>query len=112
MESFIKLHGHIFIKVLLVIGAVILVVFAANYYASTQKIKSQQAIEAQRTVINHTQTLSEIQKAVAELKTDDQADHAQTVTYINCVLVGITNSPTPAQADLVYKECLSAAGVN
>lgn len=58
----------------------------------------------------HAQTLNEIQQAVTELKNSNAADHAQTVKYINCVLVGVTNSPSQTQALAVYQECLAISG--
>jgi predicted PurR-regulated permease PerM len=78
----------------------------------------QQNKNSQRAVTSHTQTLQQIQAldeeiktAVSELKASNTADHSQTVKYINCVLVGITNSPTPSQALTVYQTCLVSAGV-
>lgn len=63
---------------------------------------------------DHTQTLTEIQHAVTELKSSNVADHQQTVKYINCVLVGITEATPGNQAGVlsVYQECLANAGID
>lgn len=70
---------------------------------------------AEQSVHNHTQTLTEIQQAINQLKQSNEADHVQTVKYINCVLVGITQASPPSSQSAIlaiYQTCLTDAGID
>ena len=84
----------------------------ALIFLSAVIITVRQNNQANQAVANHTQTLNEIRDAVSQIKTNNQMAHAQTVKYINCVLVGITNSPGQSQALTVYQTCLRNAGID
>lgn len=107
----IEAHKSLTLKVLSILVSIVLFVGAGIIITNSQNVKSAQAKQSQEAVANHTQTLLEIQQAVTQLKSSNAADHKQTVKYINCVLVGITDSPTQSQALAVYQECLAASGV-
>lgn len=96
-------HKANYLKAFFILVALVLLIGAGFIYSNSQRHQAQ-------AVANHTETLNEIQKAVTELKASNQADHAQTVKYINCVLVGITNSASQSQALAVYQNCLSLSG--
>jgi hypothetical protein len=101
---------HMF-KALAVVVTIIIMVFAIVSLINSQHTKEIQARQAQASVANHTQTLNEIKKAVSTLEASNKADHAQTVQYINCVLVGITNATSPTAAQVTYKSCLADSGI-
>lgn len=105
------------LKLSAVIVGLVLFVIAGGIFVNSQNVRLEQARQSQDAVANHTQTLRQIQTleedintAVTQLKSSNAADHEQTVKYINCVLVGVTNSPSPSQALVVYQECLGASG--
>lgn len=98
-------------KLSAIVVAVGLFIVAGISLINSQNFKAQQARNSQSAVAAHTQTLNEIDSAITQLKNSNAADHAQTVKYINCVLVGITNSPSQSQALAVYQECLASSGV-
>lgn len=104
-------HNHYW-KILAVAVAVVLLVWAGFIWTNSQRVAHQQTVAAQDSITNHTQTLNEIEKAVNELKANNAADHQQTVEYINCVLVGVTNSTSQNQALAVYQTCLATEGIN
>lgn len=106
----IKNSWTIITKLFLVIIAIVIFAFAGFSFANSQKVKDSQAKQSEQAVANHTQTLNEIQTAVTQLKNSNAADHAQTVKYINCVLVGVTTTVSQTQALTVYQECLAASG--
>ena len=101
-------------KIILVVVAIIIFLFAGEAYDTSQRLKEQQALQSQASVANHTQTLNEIENAVEQLKASNQADHTQTIKYINCVLVGITGitpgADSQSQALSVYQTCLTENG--
>lgn len=108
-EGFIH-HKATAFKGILSFVAVVVFLFALSSFNTSERLKAQQAAQAQSAVTNHTQTLNEIQNAVTQLKASNQADHTVTIKYINCVLVGITqaNPPNNQAAILaVYKQCLA-----
>lgn len=98
-------------KIAAVLVAVGLFVVAGFSLVNSQNFKVQETRNSQSAVAAHTQTLNEIDNAITQLKNSNAADHAQTVKYINCVLVGITGSSTQAEALAVYQECLASSGV-
>lgn len=115
----LKLHKLDSIKLLMVIMTVFLVAGAVLIFVNSTKAREQASASSQQAVANHTQTLEQIQvleqqikTAVTQLKDSNSADHAQTVKYINCVLVGITEATPGNQPAVlsVYQECLAASG--
>ena len=104
-------HKTLALKVLLSMIAVVLLTVAFITFDNSQRLADRQALQSQQSVANHTQTLNEIKQAVEELKANNAADHQQTVQYINCVLVGVTDSSSQSQALSVYKTCLINAGI-
>jgi uncharacterized protein HemX len=111
LKTLFVTHKPTAIKVALVIIAVAVFGFSLVSFVNSQNARDQQTQNSQSVVENHTETLNEIKQAVADLKASNAADHTQTVQYINCVLVGITDSSSPAQAQATYQTCLVAAGV-
>lgn len=106
----IRIHKLGFTKILLSVIAIVFVILGVYVFTNSQTANSQRARQSQQAVANHTETLNEIQQAVIQLKNSNAADHAQTVKYINCVLVGVTDSTSQSQALAVYQQCLVASG--
>ena len=112
-EGFIH-HKATAFKGILSFVAIVVFLFALSAFNTSQRIKEQQAAQSQSAVANHTQTLNEIENAVEQLKASNQADHTQTIKYINCVLVGVTGitpgTESQSQALSVYQTCLTENG--
>lgn len=119
-EGFHKHKASAF-KIILSLVAVIVFLFAISAYNTSQNLKSQQALQSQKSVAAHTQTLDQIKvlttqlnTAVTQLKNSNAADHTQTIKYINCVLVGVTGISSginsQSQALTVYQTCLAENG--
>lgn len=106
----IKNHAS-FVKLLITVVAVAFFIVAIVVIHNTERLNHNQQVASNAAVINHTQTLNYIKQAVTQLKASNAADHAQTVTYINCVLVGLTNSTAQSQALAIYKQCLANSGI-
>lgn len=103
----ISQHKPTALKVALAAVAIIILVLAFISFTNSEHIKDQQTTAEQNSLENHTQILNEIQKAVNELKSNNATDHATTIKYINCVLVGITEAQGQAGALSVYQTCLA-----
>lgn len=107
-------HKAAAFKGILTLIAIVVFLFAASAYSTSQDFKAQQALQSQNSVAAHTQTLQEIQNAVTQLKNNNAADHTQTIKYINCVLVGVTGISSSvnsqSQALTVYQTCLAENG--
>lgn len=114
-EGFIH-HKATAFKGILSFVAVVVFLFALSAFNTSERLKTQQAAQAQSAVTNHTQTLKEIENAVEQLKASNQADHTQTIKYINCVLVGVTGitpgTESQSQALSVYQTCLTENRAN
>lgn len=106
----LKAHAT-FIKLLISGLAVAFFIVAILVIHNTSQLNHNQQAASESAVINHTQTLDYIKEAVMQLKASNAADHQQTVTYINCVLVGLASSATQSQALTIYKQCLANSGV-
>lgn len=94
-------------KIILSLVAIVVFLFAISAYNTSQDFKAQQALQSQKSVAAHTQTLNEIQSAVTQLKASNEADHTTTIKYINCVLVGLTEAGQSGNALSVYQTCLA-----
>lgn len=110
IATFLKegFHSHkaTAFKITLVFIALAVFLLAISQYSTAQHLKSQQTLQAQKSVAAHTQTLDEIQQAVIELKASNAADHTATIKYINCVLVGLSAAGATGNALPVYQTCL------
>lgn len=96
----------------LILGFVALIVFAvAGFtFSNSQKLKEQQSVQAQQEVLNHTQTLNEIDLAVKQLKMNNQVNHDTTIKYLQCIVQGLINS-TPQTAQASFNACLTVSGI-
>jgi len=104
MVDKIKQYQVTVFKVVAIVIGITALILASIVFTNSQKLADKQAYDSQQTII-------EVKQAVNELKASNVNDHQQTVEYINCVLVGITNSSSQSQASVVYKACLESTGI-
>lgn len=81
----IPVHKISLTKVLLVVAAGALFFAATQTIIATQETKARQSHQAQQAVFNHTETLNDIDRAVTELKMNNQTNHDTTIRYLQCL---------------------------
>lgn len=98
------------IKVLIILSAVAMFAGAVIIYAGSQRVAHQQAIAAQQQVLNHTQTLNQINNIVTQLEKNNQVNHDTTIKYLQCIVQGLITS-TPQTAQGSFNACLAVSGI-
>lgn len=95
-----------FAKVMMIALALIAFIFAGYVVHNNQVFKAKQTKEAQQSVLNHTQTLNEIDSVVTQIKNNQFNNSTALEDFIRNGLVCVGAHPLPLQptADQIQAE--------
>lgn len=105
----LKLSYRTLKNVILPMLAMVLFLGAFITFINSNKTAHQEAVNSQRAVSNHTQTLNQINNVVQQIESNNQTNHDTTIRYLQCVIDLLLTTPQPTKAQA--NACLSGAGL-